>query len=144
MTEADRDFYSTAAQVLPVLFLLAAVERRVIGRSRATSFPWFVFDLVATPVVILAMGAGEVAALWALEIDTSTDVLLLLTVISLVVSGSAVLIEAIAGTFDAMERRAPEVHWVPAVKRAKAVTVSILAALLAAAIVAVVIVFWPL
>jgi hypothetical protein len=125
VSQADQTFYATAAQVLPVLFLVAAVERRVIGRRHPESRREFLFELGTIPTMIITMAIGEIASIQALATDSSTDTLHILTVFSLAVAGFAVLVEAISGTFDAMEEQTAKVEqeWVPTVRRARNLTV---------------------
>jgi hypothetical protein len=125
MSQADQAFYATAAQVLPVLFLVAAIERRLIGRRYPETYRWLLFEIGTVPIMILAMAIGEIASIQALATDSTTDTLHMLTVFSLAAAGFAVLAEAVAGTFDAMEEQTAELRpeWVPSVRKARNLTV---------------------
>jgi hypothetical protein len=125
MSDADQAFYTAAAQVLPVLFLVAAVERRLFDRPLAETREGLIFDLVTIPPMILTMAIGEVTAFVALASDSSTEGLRLVTIISLAFTGVVVLLQAIVGVFDAIEKQAFEYRrdWVPTVRRARYLTI---------------------
>ena len=58
---ADLEFYSTSAQVLPVMLLVLLLERRALP----TNQPWL--DLVVAIVGFVAIALGELASLKALS-----------------------------------------------------------------------------
>lgn len=124
MSGTEQTFYAVAAQVIPVLFLVAAIERRLIPQNEPKSYRAFITDLVWAPLTVLMMAVGEVAAIHALVRDESTRMLEFLTVVSLALSGVMVVVQAISASFDAIEERANRSHsdWVPAVEKARAVT----------------------
>lgn len=125
MSDADQAFYTTAAQVLPVLFLVVAVERRLFDRSLAKTREGLISDLVTIPPMILMMAIGEVTAFVALASDSSTEGLRLVTIISLAFTGVAVLLQAIIGVFGSMEKQALEYQrdWVPTIRKARRLAV---------------------
>jgi hypothetical protein len=125
MSNADQAFYTTAAQVLPVLFLVVAVERRLFDRPLAETRDGLIADLVTMPLTILMMAIGEVTAFVALASDSGSGGLRLVTIISLAFTGAAVLLQAIVGVFDGMEKQALESRrdWVPTVRKARYLTI---------------------
>jgi hypothetical protein len=131
VSQANQTFYATAAQVLPVLFLVAAIERRVIGRRHPETYSGLLLELSTIPLLIFTMAIGELASIQALATNSSTDTLHLLTVFSLAIAGFAVLAEAIAGAFDAMEERVTKVRpeWALTVRRTRNLTMQGLGAL---------------
>jgi hypothetical protein len=131
VSQANQTFYATAAQVLPVLFLVAAVERRVIGRRHPETHRGLLLELGTIPLLVFTMAIGEIASIQALATNSSTDTLHVLTVFSLAIAGFAVLAEAIAGAFDAMGERVAKVRpeWTLTVRKARNLTMQGLAVL---------------
>jgi hypothetical protein len=83
----DLRYYEVVAQVLPVLVLAVAIERRAFALDQ---FQDRGRRLMATGLV-LAMMAGEVAALAAVASRHPTSLLFAITALALVLSGVALL-----------------------------------------------------
>jgi len=66
VSQANQTFYATAAQALPVLFLVAAVERRVIGRGHPKTYRGLLLEPGTIPLLVFTMAIGEIASIQAL------------------------------------------------------------------------------
>jgi hypothetical protein len=120
----NQAFYATAAQVIPIFFLVAAVERRIVPMQPFVNEREFLFALIVIPVVLLSMFGGEVTAIIALSTDSTSFLLLATTLYSLGLGGAFVVIRAALGSFDALEERIKDdrPEWIPHVERARELT----------------------
>lgn len=121
VSQPDQTFYAVAAQVLPVLFLVAAIEQRVGSNSFPKTFRAYVWELATIPLLIVSLVVGEVAALQALATDHSNHLIHLLTVLSLVLAGFSVIAEAMNLSFQRAEERteAEKPEWLPVAVKAR-------------------------
>jgi hypothetical protein len=66
-------FYSTAAQIIPVLLLVIALERRFFRPAGGSKPAGYAIDLVLSAVGLLLIGWAELGALQALDRGHGTD-----------------------------------------------------------------------
>lgn len=66
-------FYSTAAQIIPVLLLVIALERRFFRPAGGGKPAGYAIDLVLSAVGLLLIGWAELGALQALDRGHGTD-----------------------------------------------------------------------
>jgi hypothetical protein len=119
MTHSQEVFYGVAAQVIPVLFLVSAIERRMVSRGSPKRLRGLIGELTWTATALFFMVVGEVAAFHALVFNTTSYWLEDLTIFSLAVAGANVLIEAFVANLEALIERteADRPEWAEAVEK---------------------------
>jgi hypothetical protein len=111
VSATDVAFYSTAATVIPVLFLVVVLEARWLPRRRVeptSGMRFVVVELAGPAFILLMMALGEATSLIALSTGDQSGWLKTLTAVSLYTVGLALMLAAIDRVFTSLEERVGE------------------------------------
>jgi hypothetical protein len=96
-----KEFYSIAAQVIPLLFVALVFQLRYLDLNTAKTPPWPLLQLI----VLVSLASGEAAALYALYSGKSDAAIRVLTVAGLGLPGLIVWYPAMDAVLSPLTER---------------------------------------
>jgi hypothetical protein len=119
----NAEFYSAAAQVLPVLFLIAAVEFRLFVLTPEEVKRWGAQkmlnwqvggNVLAVTLYVVTVGLGEGAALHALHTEDTTPNTDAFVIGALIASGVVAIVSPMLAILSVVEEHDPQSGWTKA------------------------------